>query len=132
MNEREMFEVSFKRPTNYFKISEKEQWEIDKNLGILDWEGEGLSEEDRKRFKEHYRKDIKKGRGKAIKHTLKNIHVEYLCSKCEKTFKTKISEYDISSQAQDCDLCGSHGSIEIVDVDCEGCGKNVSFEIRSW
>jgi len=127
MNQREMFEASFKRPKNYFKLPEKEQWEIDKNLGILDWKGEGLSEEDRKRFKEHY----KTGRGKAIKHELKNIHVEYLCSKCEKTFKARISEHDISSWSQDCELCGSHGSMEI-DVDCEGCGKHVSFEIRSW
>ncbi len=54
MDEREMFEASFKRPTNYFKLSSRKQWEIDKNLGILDWEGEDLSEEDRKRFREHY------------------------------------------------------------------------------
>lgn len=55
MNEREMFEKSFKRPSNYFKLSPERQWEIDSELGILDWKGSKLSEEDMKRFKEHYR-----------------------------------------------------------------------------
>lgn len=55
MTQREMFEESFKRPSNYFKLSSQRQWEIDDMLGILDWDGEGLSEEDLKRFKEHYK-----------------------------------------------------------------------------
>ncbi len=52
--EREMFERSFQRPRNFFDLPPKQQWEIDKELGILDWVGEGLSEEDEKRFREHY------------------------------------------------------------------------------
>jgi len=56
MTEREMFEVSFQRPSNYFELSERQQWEIDKNLGILDWVGSGLSKEDIARFKKHYHK----------------------------------------------------------------------------
>jgi len=58
MSEREMFEASFKRPENYFSLSSQEQWDIDKKLGILDWEGKDLSEEDKKRFKEHYKAKI--------------------------------------------------------------------------
>lgn len=58
MSEREMFEQSFKRPSNYFKLSGERQWEIDSDLGILDWMGTDLSEDDKKRFKEHY--NIKK------------------------------------------------------------------------
>lgn len=54
MTEREMFEKSFERPSNYFKLSPERQWEIDKDLGILDWIGEDLSDEDKKRFEEHY------------------------------------------------------------------------------
>lgn len=54
MTERDMFEKSFLRPTNYFKLSEQEKWDIDKQLGILDWEGDGLSKEDMDRFKAHY------------------------------------------------------------------------------
>ena len=54
MNEREMFEKSFERPRNYFKLSPERQWEIDEMLGILDWEGSDLSAEDRKRFEDHY------------------------------------------------------------------------------
>lgn len=55
MNEREMFEISFRRPRNYFKLSSREQWEIDSRLGILDWAGLGLSKEDMKRFEDHYK-----------------------------------------------------------------------------
>lgn len=54
MIEREMFERSFQRPTNFFKLTPDQQWEIDKRLGILDWEGTGLSVEDLRRFNEHY------------------------------------------------------------------------------
>ena len=49
-----MYEKSFERPKNYFKLNESEKWGIDKQLGILDWIGEGLLEEDIKRFREHY------------------------------------------------------------------------------
>jgi hypothetical protein len=56
MDEREMFEASFNRPTNYFKLTPRRQWEIDEDLGILDWRGENLSEDDIKRFKNHYKK----------------------------------------------------------------------------
>lgn len=56
MNEREMFEMSFNRPQNFFELSQEIQWEIDRKLGILDWMGEGLSEEDIIRFNSHYQK----------------------------------------------------------------------------
>lgn len=54
MTEREMFEKSFQRPSNYFKLSGEQRWLIDKQLSILDWTGEGLSKEEKKRFKKHY------------------------------------------------------------------------------
>lgn len=54
VSEKEMFEKSFQRPKNYFKLSNERQWDIDKNLGILDWEGGNLSKEETKKFKEHY------------------------------------------------------------------------------
>jgi len=28
-----------RRPSNYHELSAREQWEIDKRLGILDWDG---------------------------------------------------------------------------------------------
>ena len=61
MSEREMFEKSFQRPTNYFKLSAREQWDIDTRLGILDWEGKGLTDDDRKRFQNHYKTKNEKG-----------------------------------------------------------------------
>lgn len=60
MTEYDMFEKSFERPSNYFKLSPERQWEIDKELGILDWKGGGLTENEMKRFKAHYNIKIKK------------------------------------------------------------------------
>ena len=57
MTKREGFEISFCRPKNFLKLTALEQWEIDKGLGILDWEElskEELTEDDEKRIKEHY------------------------------------------------------------------------------
>jgi len=59
MTEREMFEKSFERSVNYFKLTERQQWDIDANLGILDWRGEGLTDEDKKRFNTHYKRTRK-------------------------------------------------------------------------
>jgi len=55
MTEREMFEKSFERPSDYFELSGEEQWAIDKRLGILDWKGGRLSAADKKRFADHYK-----------------------------------------------------------------------------
>jgi hypothetical protein len=55
MTEREMFEKSFQRPKNFARLSEQERWRIDKELGILDWIGEGLTDEDYKRYFAHYK-----------------------------------------------------------------------------
>lgn len=59
MTEREMFEKSFQRPWNFFNLTSDHQWAIDSRLGILDWEGGGLSEEDMKRFQSHYKRPKK-------------------------------------------------------------------------
>jgi hypothetical protein len=53
-----MFEKTFERPKNYFALSFREQWEIDKQLGILDWDGKSLSKEDDERFLNHYNKKV--------------------------------------------------------------------------
>lgn len=55
MNQREMFEKSFQRPTNYNKLDAESQWRIDDRLGILDWEGKDLTPEDMERIKAHYK-----------------------------------------------------------------------------
>lgn len=52
--ERMMFEKSFERPSNYFELPHREQWNIDKRLGILDWKGKYLTDEDVKRYEKHY------------------------------------------------------------------------------
>jgi hypothetical protein len=54
MTESEMFEKSFQRPRNYFKLTPRRQWEIDVELGILDWLGAELTSEEKVRFNAHY------------------------------------------------------------------------------
>lgn len=41
----EMFRAALRRPKNYFDLSAEQQWAIDKELGILDWEGPRTREE---------------------------------------------------------------------------------------
>jgi hypothetical protein len=67
MTEREMFEKSFERPSNYFQLSSREQWDIDKELGILDWEGRDLTAEDRARFRAHYARSNRIARLKSFR-----------------------------------------------------------------
>lgn len=55
LTEKEMFEKSFQRPSNFFKLSAEEQWIIDKSLGILDWKGTGFKHADKERFNNHYK-----------------------------------------------------------------------------
>lgn len=50
-----MFEKSFERPKDYFKLSPEHQWTIDSRLGILDWEGGHLTKEENARFQAHYK-----------------------------------------------------------------------------
>lgn len=54
MTEREKFEKSFERPWYFFDLTPEEQWKIDEQLGILDWIGVGLSDNDINLFKCHY------------------------------------------------------------------------------
>jgi len=42
-------------------LSGERQWEIDKELGILDWVGDNLTEEEKKRFQKHYNLKLKNG-----------------------------------------------------------------------
>lgn len=81
MTNAEMFEKSFQRPQNYFKLSGEQQWNEDGRLGILDWDGScphkhmEMCPDCYKRFTDFYNnKEIKKEDlnpiTKADKHTL--------------------------------------------------------------
>lgn len=39
-NTSHMFEQAMKRPADFVELSPEAQWAIDKELGILDWEGD--------------------------------------------------------------------------------------------
>ncbi len=54
LTQEEMCEKSFERPRNFLKLSDQERWKIDKELGILDWKGENLTEAQMERIKNHY------------------------------------------------------------------------------
>lgn len=54
MTNDEMYEKSFQRPKCFFFLTAQEQWDIDKELGILDWDGQGLTDEQKVRYAEYY------------------------------------------------------------------------------
>lgn len=37
--EARLFDLCFLRPSNYFSLSNSEQWSIDRRIGIEDWKG---------------------------------------------------------------------------------------------
>jgi hypothetical protein len=39
MSQQELFEQAMKRPKNFHNLSNSKHWEIDRQLGILDWDG---------------------------------------------------------------------------------------------
>ena len=45
MTHDEMFRNALQRPTDYHKLSHEVQWSIDKQLGLLDWEGPKTDDE---------------------------------------------------------------------------------------
>ncbi len=53
MTHQEMLEAALRRPKNYPHLPPSEQWEIDKELGILDWEGPKNAEETRLVYNHH-------------------------------------------------------------------------------
>ena len=59
-----------------------------------------------------------------------DLSIKYHCGYLEKELTKKISLDDISSWDSPCDLCGSHGSVEVW-FKCE-CGKNHEIQIKSW
>jgi hypothetical protein len=42
-----------------------------------------------------------------------------------------VTDYSISASESECDLCGSHGEINLSVMKCE-CGKMHEIEISSW
>lgn len=42
MSQRELFEQAMKRPRNYHNLSAQDHWRIDRELGVLDWDGSCL------------------------------------------------------------------------------------------
>lgn len=56
MNQEEMFEKTFDRPSNYFLLSLEKRREIDSNLGILNWLPNrfDLSNEQFSKYQDHY------------------------------------------------------------------------------
>lgn len=53
MTHDEMFQAALRRPYNYHNLSGEEQWAIDKQLGILDWDG-CITDEERKLYWESH------------------------------------------------------------------------------
>lgn len=51
------FEQAMQRPSNFHELSSQERWDIDKRLGILDWDGDMTPEQKKKMRKHHGLKD---------------------------------------------------------------------------
>ena len=66
---------------------------------------------------------------KKVKDESKLVGIIYFCDTLGKEIITKDID-GFSASSQDCDLCGTHGTITFY-VNCE-CGKYHNIEINSW
>jgi hypothetical protein len=66
------------------------------------------------------------------KDDFKILSIKIECAHCLLVSETE--NYEISSSSDDCDLCGSHGSIDLGLYDpCPSCNKKFDdIELRSW
>lgn len=61
----------------------------------------------------------------------KVVGIVYFCDTLKKEFVLKDVDNSLSSFSQECDMCGSHGSITLYITNCE-CGGFHDIEIKSW
>lgn len=64
------------------------------------------------------------------KDETKLLGIIYFCDNLKKEIMIK-ENYSLSASEQECELCGSHGSITLWIYKCE-CGKSHDIEIESW
>lgn len=51
------------------------------------------------------------------------------CSECG--LSTEVERWDIRSSSADCDLCGSHGEVEVL-TKCKHCGHKIEYIVNEW
>ena len=59
------------------------------------------------------------------------LEVYLVCPKCGKETHDDIDSYDVSACVDDCEMCGSHGTVEI-DFNCQYCGARAEYELKDW
>ena len=60
----------------------------------------------------------------------KVLRIEIFCGNLDKNVSVDISKLYFSGYESECELCGSHGSVN-VSVECE-CGKTHDIQLNSW
>lgn len=66
-----------------------------------------------------------------VRAELKKITVRFFCPGCERVVSAAVTEHDFSFGEHACDLCGSHGNLD-VDVKCPKCGGTHEINLRGW
>lgn len=68
---------------------------------------------------------------KTINRDSKVLFMVIKCGKCEKKGTYAIESITVGGNEQDCEICGSHGSVTAI-VTCSYCQANLTIEINSW
>jgi hypothetical protein len=68
--------------------------------------------------------------GKKLKDESKIVGIIYFCDNLKKEIVHKNVD-DVTASSQECEICGSHGSISLFIINCE-CGKSHDIDIKSW
>lgn len=68
---------------------------------------------------------------KTKKDKTKFLSVKIHCSNLNEDVELDLSQVHYSSSESECELCGSHGSVELKVYKCK-CGKSHNIELNSW
>ena len=68
---------------------------------------------------------------KSKKDETKFLSVKIHCPNLDKEVELSSDKVHYSSSESECEMCGSHGSVELQILKCE-CGKPHDIELNSW
>ena len=63
--------------------------------------------------------------------TLKTLELSFRCGQCTTISKIPLKDVGIRSYSQECDMCGSHGTVRL-DFRCPECGFYPSLMVKDW
>lgn len=60
------------------------------------------------------------------------VSIEFLCPKTKEQCLLKLSDVYFAGREGECEICGSHGSVDMTIEKCPSCGKEHKVILNEW